>query len=191
MMLGRIAPLVTVAACVAALAGPGAATGAASGGVETPQLRAVSSRVEGGVNSIVIEATEPVAYVTSQPDPLTVLVDLRNVTAAGVQVPLTVAPVRGVRVEQSTAADGTPQARVRVNLDRATSHRVRTSRNLIVVDVEQTAITARAVRMAPAAAPARAEASSASARTAATELQAVRASRSGARSPSRWSATAS
>ena len=55
MMLGRIAPLVTVAACVAALAGPGAATGAASGGVETPQLRAVSSRVEGGgVNSIVI-----------------------------------------------------------------------------------------------------------------------------------------
>ena len=136
MMLGRIAPLVTVAACVAALAGPGAATGAASSGVETPQLRAVSSRVDGGVNSIVIEATEPVAYVTSQPDPLTVLVDLRNVTSAGVQVPLTVAPVRGVRVEQSTAADGTPQARVRVDLDRATSHRVRTSRNLIVVDVD-------------------------------------------------------
>ena len=185
MMLGRIAPLVTVAACVAALAGPGAATGAASGGVETPQLRAVSSRVDGGVSSIVIEATEPVAYVTSQPDPLTVLVDLRNVTAPGVQVPLTVAPVRGVRVEQSTAADGTPQARVRVNLDRATSHRVRTSRNLIVVDVDQTAITARAVRMAPAA-PA------ATARGARPPNCAPCARRGRAtKSRSRWSATAS
>ena len=30
------------------------------------------------------EATEPVAYVATRPDPLTVLVDLRNVTTAGV-----------------------------------------------------------------------------------------------------------
>ena len=48
-MLGRIAPLVTVAACVAALAGGAEPARAA-------QLRAVSSRVDGGVNSIVIEA---------------------------------------------------------------------------------------------------------------------------------------
>ena len=33
---------------------------------------------------MVLEASEPVAYVTSRPDPLTVLVDLRNATAAGV-----------------------------------------------------------------------------------------------------------
>ena len=136
MMLGRIAPLVTVAACVAALAGPGAVTGAASSGVEAPQLRAVSSRLDGGVSSVVIEATEPVAYVTTQPDPLTVLVDLRNVSAGGVQLPVTKAPVRGVRVEQRTATDGTPLARVRVDLDRAAPHRVRTSRNLIMVEVD-------------------------------------------------------
>ena len=170
MMLGRIAPLVTVAACVAALAGPGAVTGAASGGAETPQLRTVSSRLDGGVSSIVIEASEPVAYVTSQPDPLTVLVDLRNVTAAGVQLPAARRPVRGVRVEQRQGPDGTPLARVRVDLERAAPHRVRASRNLILVDVDNAAT-------ATAAAPAAAE--RAAARTAATELRAVRASKSG------------
>ena len=173
MMLGRIAPLVTVAACVAALAGPGAVTGAASSGVETPQLRAVSSRLDGGVSSIVIEATEPVAYVTSQPDPLTVLVDLRNVTAGG--RPGAAAPwppVRGVRVEQSTAADGTPLARVQrqprprrlaPGADVAQPHHRRRRR---------TAITAR--RSAWPRPPRREPRA-----RAATELRAVRASRSG------------
>ncbi len=139
-MLGRIAPLVTVAACVAALAGHVAAVDATSSGAEFPHLRAVSARDDGGVSAVVIEATEPVAYVTSQPDPLTVLVDLRNVRAGGIQAGTTsrgLAPLRGVQVEESTAADGTPLARVRVKLDRAAAHRVRASRNLIVVEVDR------------------------------------------------------
>ena len=103
-MLGRIAPLVTVAACVAALAGHVAAVDATSSGAEFPHLRAVSARDDGGVSAVVIEATEPVAYVTSQPDPLTVLVDLRNV--AGRRHPgrgdgRGLAPLRGVQVEES------------------------------------------------------------------------------------------
>jgi type IV pilus assembly protein PilQ len=130
----------------------------------------VSSRLDGAVSSIVIEASEPVAYVTSQPDPLTVLVDLRNVMAAGVQLPAPTRPVRGVRVEQRQASDGTPLARVRVDLERAAPHRVRTSRNLIMVDVDGTA----AAVTAPAAAAERR-----AVRAAATELRAVRASRSG------------
>ncbi len=141
-MLGRIAPLVTVAACVAALAGHVAAVDATSSGAEFPHLRAVSARDDGGVSAVVIEATEPVAYVTSQPDPLTVLVDLRNVRAGGIKAGATareLTPLRGVRVEESTAADGTPVARVRVTLERATAHRVRTSRNLIVVEVDRQA----------------------------------------------------
>jgi type IV pilus assembly protein PilQ len=170
MMVGRIAPLVTVAACLAAMAGPGAATGNASSGVETPHLRAVSARADGGLSTVVIEATAPVAYVTTQPDPLTVLVDLRNVTFGGVAVPSPTALVRGVRVEESRAADGTPLARVRVNLNRAAPHRVRTSRNLIMVELDGAA--------APAAAPA-AAARTAVARAAATQLRAVRAARSG------------
>jgi len=171
-MLGRIAPLVTVAACVAALAGHVAAAGATSSGAEFPHLRAVSARADGGVSAVVIEATEPVAYVTSQPDPLTVLVDLRNVSAGGIQAAATargLTPLRGVHVEESRSADGTPVARIRVNLDRVASHRVRTTRNLIVVEVDRQ----EPARMATAAASATVT------RAAATELRAVRASRSG------------
>ncbi len=171
MMLGRIAPLVTVAACVAALAGHVAAVGATATGAEFPHLRAVSAHDDGGVSAVVIEATEPVAYVTSQPDPLTVLVDLRNVQTGGIQAGATgrgLTPLRGVQIEASRAADGTPIARVRVNLDRAAPHRVRTTRNLIVVEVD---------RQAPARTATSAAATSV--RAAATELRAVRASRSG------------
>ncbi len=174
-MLGRIAPLVTAAACVAALAGHVAAADATSSGAEFPHLRAVSTRADGSVSAVVIEATEPVAYVTSQPDPLTVLVDLRNVRAGGIQAGATargLTPLRGVQVEESRSADGTPLARVRVNLDRAAAHRVRTTRNLIVVEVDQQ-VPARAATSA--AAPVAATTT----RAAATELRAVRASRSG------------
>ncbi len=174
-MLGRIAPLVTVAACVAALAGHLAAADATSSGAEFPHLRAVSTRADGSVSAVVIEATEPVAYVTSQPDPLTVLVDLRNVRAGGIQAGTTapgLTPLRGVRVEESRSADGTPLARVRVNLDRAAAHRVRTTRNLIVVEVDQQA-PAHAATASAAPVTAR------TTRAAATELRAVRASRSG------------
>ena len=167
-MLRRMAPLVTVVACVTALAGHVAAVGAAAGGSATvPELRAVSMRDDGRVRAVVIEASEPVAYVTSQPDPLTVLVDLRNVQAGAVPpVARGRSPLGGVRGEPGVAADGTPLARVRVNLDRAAAHRVRTSRNLILVEVDD-------ATAAPAAA------AGAAARAVATELRAVRASRSG------------
>ena len=170
MMLRRIAPHVALVACVTALAGHMDTVRAASGGpAAAPALRAVSTRDDGRVSAVVIEATEPVAYVTSQPDPLTVLVDLRNVRAAGVPPPSTgrsASPLGGVRVEESRAADGTPLARVRVTLDRAVAHRVRTSRNIITVEVDR---QAPAASMAPAVV----------ARAVATELRAVRASRSG------------
>ena len=108
MMLRRMAPLVTVVACVTALAGHVVALRAASGDSATPpQLRAVSTRDDGRMTAVVIEATEPVAYVTSQPDPLTVLVDLRNVRAGDVQAGATsraLTPLRGVRVASCLAS---------------------------------------------------------------------------------------
>ncbi|MCC7125257.1 MAG: type IV pilus secretin PilQ [Acidobacteria bacterium] len=171
-----MAPLVTVVACVTALAGHVAAVGAAAGTAIVPELRAVSTRDDGKVRAVVIEASEPVAYVTSQPDPLTVLVDLRNVRAEGVQAAVArgLSPLGGVKVERSTAADGTPLARVRVNLERAAPHRVRTSRNVILVEVDPGTAPAATATAAPAA-PMRAAAT----RAAATELRAVRAARSG------------
>ena len=55
-MLRRMAPLVTVVACVTALAGHVVAVGAASGeSAAVPQLRTVSTRDDGRVSSVVIE----------------------------------------------------------------------------------------------------------------------------------------
>src|SRR5687768_7539838 len=74
--------LVMVAPMIAALAVTLAASGGASTArSETPALTSISSRLDGAVSTVLIEASEPVAYLTSQPDPLTVLVDLRNVAA--------------------------------------------------------------------------------------------------------------
>jgi type IV pilus assembly protein PilQ len=102
-------------------------------------LRAISTRLDGKVSTVLIESSEPVAYVTSQPDPLTVIVDLRNVKAGemppGILGPLP--PVANVRVEEAMAGDGAIVARVRVNLAYAAKHRVRSSRNVIYVEVDR------------------------------------------------------
>ena len=57
------------------------------------RLSAITAKVGVRGASVLIEASEPVAYVTTRPDPLTVLVDLRNVTAAGVVNKMTASPV--------------------------------------------------------------------------------------------------
>ncbi len=132
-----------------ALAVAVAATVAADGSLGTwapeaparAELRAVSTRLDGTRSTVLIEASEPVAYVTSQPDPLTVLVDLRNVRGGqmgGVLGPLP--PVANVDVEEAVAGDGAPVARVRVSLAHAATHRVRSSRNMIFVEVDRAAV---------------------------------------------------
>src|SRR5687768_16878253 len=135
--------LVLVAPMVAALAVTLTA-GAPSftAGTETPAIRSISSRLDGALSTVLIEASEPVAYLTSQPDPLTVLVDLRNATV-GSLISDTVAnllePIGSVRVESANAPDGAPVARVRVGLERAAKHRVRSARNTILVEVDRSA----------------------------------------------------
>jgi type IV pilus assembly protein PilQ len=201
-MHGRIPRLVLAAPIVAALAVSMAASGRSpitGSTADSPALRSISSRLDGAVSTVLIEASEPVAYLTSQPDPLTVLVDLRNVKAASLsdEPGGMLAPVAGVDIENATAPDGSPVARVRVRLDRAATHRVRSSRNLILVEVDRAAATAaktadtqavatpqRLPSLAPRA-PQRAAAAVATsaaapttgaARVAATELRAITAS---------------
>ena len=58
---------------------------AAGASVAGPRLTAISSRVHGKGASLVIQATAPVPYVATRPDPLTVFVDFRNVGAEGLQ----------------------------------------------------------------------------------------------------------
>jgi type IV pilus assembly protein PilQ len=126
-----------------AIAGLAATGVVANGGAENgiaanAELRAISSKVDGRTSTVMIEATEPVAYVTSQPDPLTVVVDLRNVLAGFLAAPLApVPPVAHVEVEEATAPDGAPLARVILRLDRPATHKVHSARNIIYVDVDK------------------------------------------------------
>jgi len=133
--------LVLVAPMVAALAVTlTAGAPAHMAGTETPALRSISSRLDGALSTVLIEASEPVAYLTSQPDPLTVLVDLRNVTMGSLvsdSVANLLEPIGSVRVETANAPDGAPVARVRVGLARAAKHRVRSARNTILVEVDR------------------------------------------------------
>ena len=132
--------LVLVTPMVAALAVTLTAGAPAHTATESPALRSISSRLDGALSTVLIEASEPVAYLTSQPDPLTVLVDLRNVTPGSVaseSIANLLEPIGSVRVESAHAPDGAPVARVRVGLDRAAKHRVRSSRNTILVEVDR------------------------------------------------------
>jgi type IV pilus secretin PilQ/predicted competence protein len=156
-MHGRIPRLVLAAPLVAALAVTLTASGPVSlAGTDTPALRSISSRSDGALSTVLIEASEPVAYLTSQPDPLTVLVDLRNVNVGAFDaksVAAMLAPVAGVAIEGASAPDGAPVARVRVRLERAAKHRVRSSRNTILVEVDRTAVAAAPAAVVPMPAP--------------------------------------
>src|SRR5687768_17382873 len=79
--------------------------------------------------AVVIEATEPVAYTVNRPDPLTLIVDLRN--AAVAEATARVEPkglVAGIRLEQAAAPDGLGVARVRIALARPLEYKIRSTR---------------------------------------------------------------
>lgn len=186
-MHGRISRLGWVAPFAVALAVMVTASGiAAMGGADTPALKSISSRLDGAVSTVLIEASEPVAYLTSQPDPLTVLVDLRNVNAAALDgKPLAemLAPVKAIALENATAPDGAPVARVRVQLERAAKHRVRSARNTILVELQRSEGSngstgsngSKGVVPPPVPrAPVAPESSKAVEKTAATQLRSVR-----------------
>jgi type IV pilus secretin PilQ/predicted competence protein len=103
------------------------------------KLKAISARVNNKGASLVIEASEPVAYTTSRPDPLTVLLDFRNV--AGNDVANSVAadvksPIANVSVEAAESL-GAPTSRVRIALSQPVAHHVRSDRNSVIVDFDR------------------------------------------------------
>jgi type IV pilus assembly protein PilQ len=132
-------------------------------------------------SAVLIEASEPVAYSVNRPDPLTVLVEMRNVSAEAVGHGVERRdPIAGVTVEQGVAIDGKAVARVRVALARPAEHKVRSVRGTIRVEliplVDRGAPAAGLpLPASPASAPA------APAVTPATSLESVRASMSGGR----------
>ena len=89
-------------------------------------------------NAVLIESTEPAAYVVKRPDSLTVLVELRNVSVANASnVVERREPIANVSLEQGSGDDGQTVARVRVALSRPLEYAVRSARNLIRLELTQ------------------------------------------------------
>jgi type IV pilus assembly protein PilQ len=113
----------------------------ASGGrVGLPTLTKISSRVDERAGVVAIEASEPVPYVASQPDPRTYIVELREVVARNFADAFKADPrhpVGSVQVESANAADGVSVARIRLTLAQPVRPRVRSVRNVIFVEADR------------------------------------------------------
>ena len=143
---------------------------------ETIRLVGISTQATGRTAAVLIEATEPVAYAVSRPDPLTVFVDLRDVALGDAShTGAKQGPVSGVTVEKAVGVDGGQVARVRVALSSPSAYRVRSARNVIRLELEpevKPAFTAPALPAAVTAAPAAASGET----TTATQIEKIRAS---------------
>ena len=129
-----LALLLTVAA-----AGALVSASAPPGTIAAVRLNAITTRVHARGASLVIEASEPVAYTTSRPDPLTVLLDFRNVSATDVANSVTAdvkSPIARVSVEAAESL-GAPASRVRIALSQPVAHHVRSDRNTVIVDFDR------------------------------------------------------
>jgi type IV pilus secretin PilQ/predicted competence protein len=107
---------------------------------DTAVLKRIASRVDDRAGVISIEASDPVPYVASQPDPRTFVVEMRDVVAVGFADNFKVdprVPVAGVRVENARAFDGSSVARVSLDLVQPIRPRVRSSRNVIFVEADR------------------------------------------------------
>ena len=114
---------------------------AASGGRDdVVTLKKIASRLDRQSGVIAIEASDPVAYVASQPDPRLFIVELRNIVVLGFADDFTPdprLPFAAVQVEVDRAADGAGVARVRMLLAQPMRPRVRSSRNVIYVEADR------------------------------------------------------
>jgi len=110
----------------------------AAGDTAAPQLRALSAKAGRRITTLTIETSDPVPYLTSRPDPLTLLIDLRQVDAGHVVNSANEARgvIASVAVEDAASPDGARLARVRIRLTQPAAHQVRAKRNLIYVDLD-------------------------------------------------------
>jgi len=121
---GRLATIVAIAATASILL---SAAGA--------PVRLIGVTAQG--DAVLIEAAEPVAYSVSRPDPLTLVIDMRNVSVLDARNDVgRQGVIAGVRLEQATAIDGRWIARVHVALVRPSEYTVRSARNTIRVELK-------------------------------------------------------
>ena len=108
----------------------------AGAGPATARLARIFADATAGQPAIVLETTEPVAYVTAQPDRLTVTIDLRNATANDVENQIagqSYGPVQAIDISGAETTDGVPVARVKLRLREPVSPRVTSARQTIRV----------------------------------------------------------
>ena len=144
-------------------------------GDTAPTLKKLSAKAGRRITTITIETSDPVAYLTSRPDPMTLLVDLRDVDASGAaNVALEAKGVlAGVTVEDAVSTDGARVARVRIRLTQPAAHQVRSRRNVIDVDFD-TAFPLGSSGAGPNGGAARGSAAASGSTRFATVLDAVR-----------------
>lgn len=107
---------------------------------DVAMLKKIASRVTDRTGVITIEATDPVPYVASQPDPHTFVIELRDVVAVGFADGFSTDPrhtVSAVSVQSGQAFDGAAVARITMTLSQAMRPRVRSSRNVIYVETDR------------------------------------------------------
>jgi type IV pilus assembly protein PilQ len=107
---------------------------------DTAVLKRITSHVDDHAGVLAIEASDPVPYVASQPDPRTFVVEMRDVLAVGFADNFKLdprVPISGVSVETARAFDGAAVARVSVALAQPIRPRVRSSRNVIYVEADR------------------------------------------------------
>jgi type IV pilus assembly protein PilQ len=133
-----------------------APVGANRARADVATLKKIASRVDERMGTVTIEASDPVPYVASQPEPNVLMLELRDVVAVGFLdqfSPDPRHPVSAVHVQSARAADGADVARVRLTLSRPIRPRVRSSRNVIFVEAERGPATEAVINLAgPAAA---------------------------------------
>jgi len=142
-----IALFLTVAAASALV--NASAPGAAASGV---RLKAITARLNSKGASLVIEASEPVAYIATRPDPLTVLLEFRNVASDDVAnsvVASAASPIAQVSIEAAQSM-GNPASRVRIALVQPVAHHVRSDRNTVVIDFDTPSAKAAPYVLPPA-----------------------------------------
>ena len=109
-------------------------------GVDVATLKKIASRVDAKTGVIAIEASDPVPYVASQPDPLQFVIELRDIDAAGFAdnfKPDPRHPFSAVEVEAAKDATGASVARIHVKLLQPLRPRVRSARNVIYVEADR------------------------------------------------------
>jgi type IV pilus assembly protein PilQ len=109
-------------------------------GTDMAVLKRITSRVDDRAGVLSIEASDPVPYVASQPDPRTFVIEMRDMVAVGFADNFKIdprVPIAGVRVENARAFDGATVARISVELTQPIRPRVRSSRNVIYVEADR------------------------------------------------------